>query len=275
MHGLNTKQPAAKPSLQDKVTPRTTNLNRGMLVSKQPSPKNTCHQTSISTLQISWKDTDSGPPAVTCCQPQGQKSQLSLPPLQVQGTVCPWEPARHCQAARNTPSIHPTWGSGAMVPVALDRWQTTPQSNGGTPAEEAAALAEYCSRGRATPPAIQAALQWLQGLRKPGLGQRKVHPPRAVAAHSRGGATARLSAPPTALPYCCSTSPSRRQPHGTNRDCQHYGHWGQILLNTDPASVGQHQLTQGRSRAGSCGRTRCSVLNRCDASGSCVGFIAD
>ena len=243
-------------------------------MSEQLSPKHTCCQTSISTLQISWKDTDSGPSAVTCRQPRGQKSRLSLPPPQAQGTVCPREPARHRQAPPNTPSAHPTWGSGGMVPVGSDRQQTAPQSNGGTPGGEAAVPAEHCSQGCATPPAIQAAPQSWRGSASQGAGrgssfcqgQRPLAPEEGEQ---------RAQAPPTALPCCCSTSPSQRQPHGTNGDRQRYGHWGQILPDTDPASVGRRQLTQGRSRAESCRKTRHSVLNRHDASGCCVGFIAD
>lgn len=138
-------------------------------MSKQPSPKYSCHQTSISTLQIT-QDTDSGPSAVTCHQPRGQKSWLSLSPPQAQGTARPWEPTRHRRAPPHTLSAHPTRGSGGTAPVGSGRQRTVPRSNGGIPAGQAAVLAEYCSRGCATPPAIQAALQSWRGSASHGWG---------------------------------------------------------------------------------------------------------
>lgn len=140
---------------------------QGHAENHKPEPGDACERAAFTQillpsnqhLHLTDQPEGHGLRAITCHQPRGQKSWLSVPPPQAQGTARPWEPMRHCRAPPNTLSAHPTRGSGGTVPVGLGRQRTAPRSNGGTPAGQAAVLAEYCSRGCATPPAIQAALQ--------------------------------------------------------------------------------------------------------------------
>lgn len=262
--------PPHAPFGQKAARSKTQLAGQGHAENHKPEPGDACERAAFTQillpsnqhLHLTDQPEGHGLRAISSHLPPAPRTEILAFPASTAGTGHSTPVGAHetLPGTPNTLSAHPTRGSGGTVPAGSGRRRTGPRSNGGTPAGQAAVLAEYCSRGCATPPAIQAALQSWRGSASQGWGGRRSFcRGSGCSLQKRGSNEPKPPAP--ALPRCCSTSPSRRQPRGTNGNRQHYGHQGQILPDTDPASAGRSQLTQGRSGAESCGRTQHSLLN--------------
>lgn len=181
-------------------------------MSEQPSPKYSCHQTSISTLQISQKDMDSGPSPATSPEDRNPGFPCLHRRHRAQhARGSPRDTAGHPQ----TPCLHIRHGGlGARYPLG---WADSEPPLGAMEGPQRGRQPCWPSTapGAVRPLQPSRLLSRAEGLREPGLGRRKVLLPGAAAARSRRGGATSPSPPPS--------SPSmllqhKSQPEATARD---------------------------------------------------------
>lgn len=179
-------------------------------MSEQPSPKYSCHQTSISTLQISQKDMDSGPSPATSPEDRNPGFPCLHRRHRAQhARGSPRDTAGHPQ----TPCLHIRHGGlGARYPLG---WADSEPPLGAMegPQQGRQPCWPSTAPGAVRPLQPSRLLSRAEGLREPGLGRRKVLLPGAAAARSRrGGATS--PSPPPLQPFHVAAA---QVPAGGNR----------------------------------------------------------